>query len=359
MVKRRVISSLALIMSLCLVGLVSLFSISPSTAQETTPGIITNTPLGTSTPAVLSSLVVATVAPVVESNPCANPLPIPIGSIAYVRSGTTVRYNASDSSPWMAYTTINTTVTVVDGPICNENRIWWKVVGTDNPGWIKEWTPTTNYLIIPSENSLPDPCNADTSLAVGRKAEVYLNTRIRAAAGLDNLTKTIVPAGTFVDVLGGPECVDGVRWWLVQATVVNFTYQGWMAETFYERTLVADEDADVNDTSVCGAPLNFSVGQRGYVDYYQGPPKYLRDAPGSGGTPMFSLVRNVPFIIEDGPVCREELNWWKIRVLASSEVIGWMAEGSSGVGYWMSALNPFEYGYPLPLPPTAQGNGNG
>lgn len=360
--KRRVISYLALMASLCFVGLLSLFEAVPSSAQtvpSVTPAlVITNTPAATSTPVILGTLFVATAVPP-DANPCANPLPIPIGSIAYVRSGTTVRYAASDSSAWMTYTTINTTVTVVEGPICNENRIWWKVVGTENPGWIKEWTPETGFLIIPTESSLPDPCSADTSLAIGRKAEVYLNTRIRAAAGIENLTKTVVPAGTFVDVLAGPECVDGLRWWLVQATVVNFTYQGWMAETFYERTLVADETNKVDDDSVCDFPLPFSIGQRGFVDYYQGPPKYLRDAPGTGSTPMFSLVRNVPFIIEAGPVCREALNWWKIRVLASSEVIGWMAEGSSGVGYWMSALNPFEYGYPLPLPPTAQGNGNG
>ena len=170
------------------------------------------------------------------------------------------------------------------------------------------------------------------------------------------MTQTVVSAGETVLVLGGPECVDGWRWWQVQATVLDITYQGWMAETFYERTLVADIDARADDDSICGAPLTFEAGQRGYVDYGAGPPKYLRDAAGLTGVPMFSLVRNIPFVIVDGPVCRNALNWWKIRVLASTEVIGWMAEGSSGIGYWMRALDPFEYGYELPLPPTAMAN---
>ena len=56
-------------------------------------------------------------------------------------------------------------------------------------------------------------------------------------------------------------------------------------------------------------------------------------------------MNNEPFVIEGGPVCRENLNWWRIRVLASQEVVGWMAEGSSGIGYWMRAIDPDEFGF--------------
>jgi hypothetical protein len=42
-------------------------------------------------------------------------------------------------------------------------------------------------------------------------------------------------------------------------------------------------------------------------------------------------------------VCRDNLNWWKVRVLASQEVVGWLAEGSAGVGYWISTINPNEF----------------
>ena len=355
---RRVIQT-AVTSLFLLLGLLSIWLVSPIDAQTVTPAVITNTPAATATPAFSSTLVVATQpTSSIEIDPCANPLELNIGSFAFLRPGTTIRYQSTDSSAWMGYNTESVTVTITAGPVCNENRIWWKVagLGLENPGWVKEFVPGIGYFVIPAENDVPNSCDAETTLAIGRPAEVYLNTRIRDAAGLDALTQTVVSAGESVLVLGGPECVDGWRWWYVQATVVDVTYQGWMAETFYERTLVADVDADLDDDTFCGAPLVFGVGQRGYVDYGAGPPKYLRDAAGLNGRPMFSLVRNVPFIIEDGPVCRNDLNWWKIRVLASTEVIGWMAEGSSGIGYWMRPLLPFEYGYELPLPPTALSN---
>lgn len=354
---RRVTHTLILSFLLLIVATLSLWLVTPTTAQTATPDVITNTPAATSTPSISSTLVVGTQTTETIINPCDNPLQISVGAVAYLRPGTTVRYQATDSSAWMGYNEESVTVNIIDGPICNENRIWWRVdgLGLENPGWVKEFVPDIGYFVIPAEGELPTPCSAETTLAIGRPAEVYLNTRIRSAPGTDAFTQTVVSAGESVLVLDGPECANGWRWWFVQATVLDIVYQGWMAETFYERTLLSDgEDAD--DDSFCGTPLPLAIGQRGFVDYGAGPPKYLRDAPGTTGTPMFSLVRNVPFVIVDGPVCRGELNWFKIRVLASSEVVGWMAEGSSGIGYWMRALDPFEYGYELPLPPTALSN---
>jgi len=358
---RRVTQWLLLASLLMLVLLTSLWwLVTPITAQTATPLVITNTAAATNTPLVSSTLFVATQAVEdVALDPCANPLQIGVGAIAYLRPGTTVRYRPSDSSAWMGYNTESVTVEILEGPVCNENRIWWRVdgLGLQNPGWVKEFVPDIGYFIYPAEGELAVDCTAETTLAIGRPAEVYLNTRIRTEPGLEARTQIIVPAGATVAVLDGPQCVDGWRWWFVQATVLDVVYQGWMAETFYERTLVADAALDdVDDDSFCGQPLPFQIEQRGYVNYGSGPPKYLRDAPGLNSTPMFSLVRNVPFVIVDGPVCRNELNWWKIRVLASREVIGWMAEGSSGVGYWMRALEPFEFGYEVPLPPTALAN---
>jgi hypothetical protein len=351
---RRVTHMIILSSLLLMVATLSLWLVAPTTAQTVTPAVITNTPAATATPVISSTLVVGTQTSNTVINPCENPLQISVGAIAYLRPGTTIRYQATDSSAWMGYNTESVTVQILEGPVCNENRIWWRVdgLGLENPGWVKEFVPDIGYFVIPAAGELPQTCSADSTLAIGRPAEVYLNTRVRSEPGTDAFTLTVVGAGESVLVLDGPECADGWRWWFVQVTVLDIVYQGWMAETFYERTLLADAE-DVDDDSLCGRPLPFAVGQRGFVDYGSGPPKYLRDAPGTSSTAMFSLVRNVPFIIEDGPICRGELNWWKIRVLASSDVIGWMAEGSSGIGYWMRALDPFEFGYELPLPPTA------
>lgn len=358
MQNRHVIHSLMAIGILLFVSALSLWAVTPIDAQDVTAIVITNTPLATNTPQSAATLVIGGQATEAAVDPCANPLQIGAGSIVYLRPGTTVRAKPTNSSAWMGYNNESLTAEVFDGPVCNDGVIWWYVdsLGLDNPGWVKEYVPGFGYFVIPAEGEVSTECSAETTLAIGRPAEVYLNTRIRDEAGLESRTQTVVPAGDTVLVLGGPECVDGWRWWYVQATVVDIVYQGWMAETFYERTLVADVDANAGDNSICNTPLGFEYGQKGYVDYFEGPPKYLRDAPGLEGEPMFSLVRNVPFIIEDGPICRNDLNWWKIRVLASTEVIGWMAEGSGTVGYWMRPILPFEYGYELPLPPTALSN---
>lgn len=359
MQNRRVTHSLVAVLITLLFGVLSLWLVTPTDAQTATPNVITNTPAASPTPVTAATLVLGLNATEAAIDPCANPLALSGGSVAFLRPGTTVRAEAENSSAWMGYNTESVTVIITDGPVCNDGVIWWKVrgAGLDNPGWVKEFVPGFGYFVIPAAGEIDAGCTADTTLAVGRPAEVYLNTRVRETAGLEARTLTIVPAGDEVLVLGGPECVDGWRWWFVQVVVVDIVYQGWMAETFYERTLVADVDvANADDASYCLTPLPFEGGQEGFVDFGEGPPKYLRDAPGLNGTPMFSLVRHVPFIIVEGPVCRNDMNWWKIRVLASSEVIGWMSEGGVVGNKWMRPLLPFEYGYRLPLPPTALSN---
>ena len=354
---RRGIHVMVFISLIIGVGILSLWLVSPSRAQTPTPVVITNTPIATSTPSISSTLVVAPQATAIASDPCANPLQISVGSIAFLRPGTTIRYLSSDSSAWMGYNTESVTVQILEGPVCNENRIWWRVdgLGLENPGWVKEFVPDIGYFIYPAEVETAETCTTvDSNLAIGRRADVEFNTRVRDEPSLDARTQTVVSAGEKVLVVGGPECNDGWLWWLVQATVLDITYQGWMAEAFYGNTLIT---VDIrNEDGFCNVPLPFQLQQRGYVDYGEGPPKNLRSGPSLANPAIYSLVRNVPFIIVGGPVCRNNLNWWQIRVLASNEVIGWMAEGSSGVGYWMRALDPFEFGYEVPLPPTALAN---
>ena len=120
--------------------------------------------------------------------------------------------------------------------------------------------------------------------------------------------------------------------------VVNVAYDGWMAEgQSQDNYYLLPEDLDAQ--SVCAMPRDFSIGQQVRVYYREGGPKSLRAAPGVDAPLLFSLVRNMPMVIEGGPICRDDLNWWQVRVLASTPVTGWMAEGSPGVGYWIAPLN--------------------
>ena len=111
-------------------------------------------------------------------------------------------------------------------------------------------------------------------------------------------------------------------------------YDGWMAEGGNEVALMVPQDLpSLEDGTLCAPPYGIlSIGMRGYVNYTDSTPKSLRAMPGTDQTLLFTLVDGVPFIIEGGPVCVENMNWWQIRVLASAEVVGWMSEGSPGGG---------------------------
>lgn len=292
-------------------------------------------------------------------NGCYDPLPLTVGATAYIKPGVNIRYEPSQSSALMWNTVyenraadgelvaipLAVPVQVVDGPVCNEGYNWWAVVGTGNPGWVAEGRRyDEGYWIIVPGMGEPIGCDAPHEFTAGEVADVQYNARVREAPSLQGRTKTVVPYDSTVTIISGPECVEDTLWWYVQATVVDFTYEGWMAQGTESVDLIVSQDApSLEDGTVCANPLPFFVGMRGYVSYYRGQPKSLRVAPDEDSTLLFSLVRGVPFIIEGGPVCADSLNWWQIRILASREVVGWMAEGGGSAGYWMSEVDPDEY----------------
>lgn len=294
-------------------------------------------------------------------NGCYDPLPLSIGAAAYIKPGVNIRSEPSQSAALMWNTVyenrtaegqliaepLAVPVTIVDGPVCSQGYNWWYVRGTGNPGWVAEGTPYDNgYFIIVPGMGAPSGCDMPHDFSPGEEAEVRYNVRIREAPSLEGRTKTIVPFDGSVTIISGPECVEDLLWWYVRATVVDFTYEGWMAQGTQSAELIEAQDITAGDGTVCANPLPFFVGMRGFVDYYRGQPKSLRVAPDMDSTLLFSLVRGVPFIIENGPICADELNWWQIRVLASREVVGWMAEGSPHAGYWMVEVDPDEFAEP-------------
>lgn len=329
--------------SMVLLVLLLIFSADPAPAQAqastATPiPLPTITPVGFAQPfiPVVADVLYATATPI---GGCFTPLFLKPGDYAYIRSGVNVRHLPTLSGAPVAYTSENIDVVITEGPVCADGYNWWRVSGPENPGWVAEGRIDVGFYLIPYNLDLSGSCVSLYALAAGKRAELLVNTRVREAANPDALVKTVAPAGSMVDIIGGPQCVGGYYWWEVRVTVVDFTYQGWMAEGQDQVYWLVPEDApSTEDGTLCAPPLKFAQGTRGLVRYRDGTPKYLRAAPGTDGDAMFSLVNNVPFIVIGGPICRNNLNWWKIRVLASTEVIGWMAEGSPGVGYWMTTL---------------------
>jgi hypothetical protein len=308
--------------------------------------------------------------PLVTSTPtrdpavCDTPLPVRMGQTIYIKPGVNIRAQPSESSAIMWNTVYDNTdergqlndrifniaARVVEGPVCNGGLNWWRVTGLRGNGWVGEGRRDLGfYIIVPGADTA---CNSIYTLQPGKLANLLFNVKVHEDRSLTSRVKTVAPAGTPVFILGGGECVNGYKWWNVRVTVVNVLYEGWMVESDgSDLFLIPSDLPNLEDGTLCGPPLNLIIGQEAVVNTGGvGEAIALRAAPGKGAPLLYSLVDNVPLVIEGAPVCKENLNWWQVRVLASQPVVGWMAEGSQGVGYWIVVRRPGEFRYDPSLP---------
>lgn len=303
------------------------------------------------------------ITPTLSPTECGTPLPIALRSTIYIKPDVNIRAEPNGSSALVWNTMFNNrdefgeavdeediiavVALVVGGPVCAGGYNWWQVEIPGNDGWVAEGRLDREgqYLIFIAGAIAPTTCTVFYEMRVGQQAEIARNARIRLEPTTESRTLTVVPAGSTVDLIGEPRCINGIRWWLIRATVADFPYSGWMAEGDGDTYWLMPPNAPmVADGSQCNSPLPFAAGERGTVNsVHNNNPHWLRATPGLRGAPLYLLVENVPFEIVRGPVCRNRLNWWRVRVLASSPVIGWIAEGSTGVGYWLSELDPNEF----------------
>ncbi|MDQ7024154.1 MAG: SH3 domain-containing protein [Anaerolineae bacterium] len=296
--------------------------------------------------------------PTLPYTDCYAPLPIEVGQVIYIESGVNIRSAPSGSSPIVWNTVVNNRdedgnvianplqiiATVLEGPVCDTGTNWWRVTLPGNDGWVSEGRPFSSGGYLIHSSVIARDCASYFELQAGQLADLMLDARVRTEPSLNARVRTVAAAGSPVFVVGGSECVDGIRWWLVRVEVVDVIYEGWMAEGVDGLVwLLPTNLPDSDDGTLCGVALDLPFGQRAYVHSLEEIPRNMRIAPGIESPIMFQLVDGVPFIVVGGPVCRNNLNWWQIEVLSSVTVTGWMAEGSQGVGYWISTINPNEF----------------
>lgn len=327
----------------------------------------TVTPVPTSLPPIPT----ATVTPEF----CAEPLDFVEGDIIRVNPGVIIRSEPSASSALLANFQDPVAMRVLGGPVCFGGFNWWNVTGSDieviipqgegefgiEPtivdvtGWVSEGRGDLYWIsfVEAGPNRQPD-CNGTLNLVEGNDFPVLNNVRLRAGPGLQYLTITVVPYETSVTVLEGPQCADGYQWYRVQAEVVGVLYEGWMAEGSRFGQPYVDVPPD-GDGTICRNPQPLNIGDRAKVFYNDSEPKHLRSAPNLDAPILYDLVRNVPLEIIGGPVCAGTYNWWQVRVLASTPVDGWIAEGGPA-NYWIAPNRPTIRTAPTHVP-TEQTNG--
>ncbi|MEM9951288.1 MAG: SH3 domain-containing protein [Chloroflexota bacterium] len=297
---------------------------------------------------------------------CITPLNLLPGDQIAIEPGVNIRRSADFSSPIVWNTSqqqvdnegnrllpedeFNVIAFVVEGPVCANGYNWWRVnVSGGNDGWVAEGRPTDvgGYLILTGAVPINTDCTPAFDLEVGEVALVTQNVRVRSEPNRDGRVVTVAPFGSNVLILSEPNCDprDPIIWFRVQVEVVDFVYTGWMSQGLGGAIWLIPTDLPSEEAgTLCGPPLDFAIGTLGYVNSFEQRPRYLRDAPGLDSNVKFLLVDGVPFEFIGGPICADNINYWQIRVLSSTyDVDGWIAEGSRGVGYWLSPTDPDEY----------------
>lgn len=273
---------------------------------------------------------------------CDTILPLDIGTSVTVRSGISIRDSPSPSAPLMETILQDRSFTVIDGPVCNTNYVWWRVTRTGLTGWVAERNTAITFIIDFDGADLT--CVEPRDLSIGQRVTLINNVRIRQDATIEGRVLTVAPSESVVTILSPASCVDGYNWRRVRVRVLDIRYEGWMAESERDSTDLAFFEQDNGE--ICYPPIAFEVGDLARVYYRSGPRRNLRNAPGLDSGVLWTLVDGVPVEILGGPVCLDTNNWWFVRVLGDEfQPTGWLAEGGRPIPH----IRPFDEP-PLLLP---------
>jgi hypothetical protein len=140
-------------------------------------------------------------------------------------------------------------------------------------------------------------------------------------------------------VVEGPVCIDGVAWWgvnLERNVPDDVVY--WIEEAYGNpagATFGYNVLLDNRPLSSCSdaMPANLYVGERGIVRTGLGA-NNVRSQPSLSDEIIGSLPEGAVFDVLDGPVCADDLIWWRID---HNALVGWTA-GDNGEEYLLDRI---------------------
>jgi hypothetical protein len=104
--------------------------------------------------------------------------------------------------------------------------------------------------------------------------------------------------------------------------------------------LLAALPARAQDSAGCGSPLAMTAGMR----FNTRPGIYIRNLPTRSGGIAEYLQNSLTFRVVEGPVCADNLNWWRVEGPVNINP-GWIAERESPTGRYLI--------FPIEEDPTA------
>jgi hypothetical protein len=157
------------------------------------------------------------------------------------------------------------------------------------------------------------------------------------------------------EVIEGPICINGVAWWGIH--LQTLAIQGemqldesvmyWIEEAQSESTNngflynvfpVSRTNTDCSDTL---RSYFLPIGQPAYVLAGRGA-NNVRSQPSLSGELMGSIPEGAVFDILDGPVCADNIIWWRVNY---KRLLGWTAGGDSEARFVNDYYSEFLYNY--------------
>ncbi len=282
--------------------------------------------------------VVITLTPPTPSGPtatppggCYPPLSLGVGDQIGIRAGINLRAQPSASSALVNYFDIPMAAYITDGPVCADGYNWWRVRGVGDPGWVAEGRPDSYYISLLVAAGVDQSCVEPQEIQTGERIRLLKSVRVRTEPGDTGLVLTVAPYTSLLPVIGGPTCRDGLNYWQVQVEYGDSgqLVDGWITEGPDYDYYVEPELRPLYSVAECFPPLNFTAGERIVVKGTHGAVRLLREAPSERAPLVATLIGGLQLVILDGPVCRDNFNWWQVQVFGgSSDPIGWVAEGT-------------------------------
>ena len=217
----------------------------------------------------------------------------------------------------------------------SDGRRWYPVNYQGKLGWTAEGEGST-YWISPiiSVDPPPDPvsgCNVASRLGIGDfvTVDAGLPNRVHSEPRLGAPRTGTFPNGGLAQVLSGPICADGLRWWHVGNEVIG----GWTAEgnseAYWLIPLIRSPFLNV-----CPLPPRLVAGNNARV--LPGDANALRNGPDQNGSTVIGRIPGgAQFEVLGDSLCGTDgRRWYPVRYNGR---LGWTAEGE-GNQYWIEAV---------------------
>ncbi|MBW4438107.1 MAG: hypothetical protein KME04_13275 [Pleurocapsa minor GSE-CHR-MK-17-07R] len=188
--------------------------------------------------------------------------------------------------------------------------------------------PTVPPGFVPPSPS-PVGCAQPLPLSVGSTISLEPGVNLRNIPNLNGAVTNYYQIETLLIVQEGPVCNNGYNWWRVSGS----GEPGWAVEGRpgrYFITLI-----DTTDRS-CFEPLDLSEGDEALI--LTGVA--VNALPDPNSLTLHALLTGENVVILGEPICREGLNWWRVRAPFGSAgqnrtVEGWIGEGYPLDQYWI------------------------